>query len=233
MSAALIFFLSFFAFSVPGGANAATSAVVKNLEAHYRSARTLEAVFLERYSEGSQTVRVESGNAYFSRPGRMRWDYESPQKKLFLVDGKYAWLYLPADRTATREPVRESDDWRTPLALLTGRANLSRFCGTIQLLPTDAAAPEDRPSSAGNFVLRCTPKIHGNAEPAFQDALLEADSRFRLVRVLIRQAGALQTEFRFGDWRENVPQDESMFHFLPPPGVAIVEAPLPDTAAPH
>jgi len=163
----------------------------------------------------------------------MRWEYESPQEKLFLVDGKYAWLYLPADRTATREPVRESDDWRTPLALLTGRAQLSRFCGGIELLPADAASLEDRPSSVGNYVLRCTPKIHGNAEPAFQDALLEADPRFRLVRVLIRQAGALQTEFRFGDWQENIPLDESKFHFLPPPGIAIVEAPQLDATAPH
>jgi outer membrane lipoprotein carrier protein len=218
----------------PGaGASAGTDAVVKNLEAHYHSARTLEAVFLERYSEGSQTVRAESGKVYFSRPGRMRWEYESPQEKLFLVDGKYAWLYLPADRTATREPVRESDDWRTPLALLTGRAQLSRFCGSIQLLPIQAAQPDERPSSAGNYLLRCTPKTHGNAEPAFQEALLEADTDFRLVRVVIRQAGALQTEFRFGDWEENIPLDESKFHFLPPPGVAIVEAPQLDSAPPH
>jgi outer membrane lipoprotein carrier protein len=228
-----LFFLLLFPVAPGPGANASTNAVVKNLEAHYRSARTLEAIFLERYSEGSQTVRVESGKVYFSRPGRMRWEYESPQEKLFLVDGKYAWLYLPADRTATRKPVKESDDWRTPLALLTGRADLSRFCGNIELLPTDAVLTEDRPSSAGNYVLRCTPKIHGNAEPDFREALLEADSQFQLVRVVIRQAGALQTEFRFGNWRENIPVDESKFHFLPPPGVAIVEAPQPEITGQH
>jgi outer membrane lipoprotein-sorting protein len=50
---------------------------------------------------------------------------------------------------------------------------------------------------------------------------------------VIRQAGALQTDFRFGNWRENIPVDESKFHFLPPPGVAIVEAPQPEITGQH
>jgi outer membrane lipoprotein carrier protein len=201
------------------------AAVARGLEMHYHNARTLQAVFLERFTQDGQTVRVESGTVYFSKPGRMRWDYQSPQEKLFLVDGKNAWLYIPADRTASRQPVKESDDWRTPLALLTGRAELSRFCGSVELLSPQAAEREDRPSTPGNYVLRCSPRTHGKDEPPFQSALLEVDPEFRLVRVLVRQAGSQDTEFRFGDWKENIPLEELKFHFAPPPGVAIVEAP--------
>ena len=88
------------------------------LEARYQHARTLKAEFFERYSDGSGGVAAESGVVYFSRPGRMRWEYESPEPKLFLVDGKNAWFYVPADHTASRAKIRESSDWRTPLALL-------------------------------------------------------------------------------------------------------------------
>jgi outer membrane lipoprotein-sorting protein len=52
--------------------------VVNALETHYGATRTLEADFLERYSESGRQIRVESGKVYFSRPGRMRWEYEAP-----------------------------------------------------------------------------------------------------------------------------------------------------------
>jgi outer membrane lipoprotein carrier protein len=207
--------------STAAGGDARAAAM--RLDAHYHDVRTLQAVFLERYIEGGQTVRLESGTVYFSRPGRMRWDYESPEKKLFLVDGKNVWFYVPADRTATRQTVKESDDWRTPLALLTGRARLDRLCGSIALLP--AVRPGDEESATdGDQVLLCTPRASAHGEAPFRDVLLEIDSNSRLVRALIRQAGARETEFRFGDWRENLPLPEDKFHFLPPSGVAIVEA---------
>src|ERR1700680_347677 len=87
------------------------------LEQHYHNARTLRAVFLQRYSEGPRAARVESGTVFFRRPGQMRWEYDSPEQKLFLVDGKTVWFYVPYDHTVTRAPVKESSDWRTPLAL--------------------------------------------------------------------------------------------------------------------
>ena len=40
--------------------------------------------------------------------------------------------------------------------------------------------------------------------------------------VVIHEADA-QTEFRFGNWEENLPIPEAKFHFQPPPGVAIVD----------
>src|ERR1700730_10914122 len=121
------------------------------LEEHYRQPRTLQAVFLERYSEGQKQARIESGTVYFRRPGQMRWEYDSPEKKLFLVDGKTTWFYVPYDHTVTKAPVKESSHLRTPLALLTGKADLSRLCGQIDVI-TQKEIP------AGHSVLRCLPK---------------------------------------------------------------------------
>lgn len=202
-------------------------AIVRAVEGRYQNARTLKATFLERYAEGNGDTRIESGTVYFSRPGRMRWEYEVPEKKFFLSDGKTVWFYVPADRTVTRAKLRESADYRTPLALLTGRAKLSRFCGRIEL--ADA-----RVSAAGNVVLRCLPKTR---EPAsgdrrlaeaapFQETLIEVDASYRLVRVLVREAGAIETEFRFAGWQENISVAEMLFHFLAPAGVAIVDEAL-------
>jgi outer membrane lipoprotein carrier protein len=199
---------------------------VRSLEARYQHARTLKAVFFERYTDGNGAIAAESGTVYFSRPGRMRWEYESPEQKLFLVDGTNVWFYVPADRTASRAKLKESSDWRTPIALLAGKMDLSRLCRQIEIaVPGDKAGrPGDRPTSPANTVLRCTPRNDsGDAGGATREVLFETDADARLVRVLIRQPGNVDTEFRFGDWEENITIAEAKFHFVPPAGVAIVD----------
>src|SRR6266446_3935750 len=119
------------------------------MEMRYRNATTLQATFLERYSENGAVLRTEAGTAYFRRPGKMRWEYERPEKDLFLVDGKTAWFYVPADHTVTRVPAKQSADLRTPLALLAGQMKISRVCSRVEL--TDAV----KPLREGDVVLRC------------------------------------------------------------------------------
>jgi outer membrane lipoprotein carrier protein len=208
--------------------------VIKIVEARYHSSRTLKAVFLERYNEGRLTARVESGTAYFSRPGRMRWEYESPEQKLFLTDGKTTWFYVPADHTVSRISMKESSDWRTPLSLLTGKANLNKYCKRIDF----GDPPHDTP---GNVTLRCLPVGSPDAnaknaqsstdQPFSPDAggqiqlvILEVDPQTGwLASVIIRQAGGIQMEYKFGKWEGNLEVPETMFHFIAPKGVAIVD----------
>lgn len=201
--------------------------LVRAIDARYRRAQTLRAAFYERYSDGSGGGSAESGTVYFSKPGRMRWEYESPQRKLFIVDGTNVWFYVPEDHTASRAKIAESSDWRTPLAFLAGKTDLTRLCQSIVIV--DAANgkgvdPGDNATSVENTVLRCSPR-ENSPDPGerIREVLLEVDSDARLVRVLIRQPGKLETEFRFGNWEENLPIPETKFHFDPPSGVAIVD----------
>jgi outer membrane lipoprotein carrier protein len=196
--------------------------VAHAIETRYHNAKTLEAQFFERYTDGNGGVLAESGTVYFSRPSRMRWEYKSPEDKLFLVDGTNVWFYVPADKTASRAQVKESSDWRTPLALLTGKADFGRLCKSIDIVdPAKSQNAEDKPFAPENTVLRCVPQ--NAAEDQVREVLLESDPSAHLVRVVIRQPGNLETEFRFGNWQENIAISELKFHFDPPPGVAIVD----------
>jgi len=205
--------------------------IARAFQGRYASLQTLETAFLERYREGKQDVQVESGKAWFRRPGRMRWEYEAPEKKLFLVDGKHAWFYVPADRTVTRTPVKESEDWHTPIALLAGRANLSRICGRIEF--AQPPPPDTRPPAPDSRVpayrLRCLPR---NAGAPFREVLIELDANVRLLRLLIREPGGVELEFSFAGWKENQPLPDEMFRFRVPTGVAIVEDPSLSGRAP-
>jgi outer membrane lipoprotein carrier protein len=200
-------------------ASDSAKSMARLLEEHYRQPRTLQAVFLERYSEGQRQARIESGTVYFRRPGQMRWEYDSPEKKLFLVDGKNTWFYVPYDHTVTKAPVRESSDWRTPLALLTGKADLSRLCSRIDLIGQSGIP-------LGHAVLRCVPKeAKGPSdEKDYTEVLLELDtSTGELARIEIRQPGGIDLEYRFGNWQSDIPLAGDLFRFQVPAGVAIVD----------
>ncbi|HUA00855.1 MAG TPA: outer membrane lipoprotein carrier protein LolA [Candidatus Aquilonibacter sp.] len=196
------------------------------VESRYQHARTLGAAFFERYSDGNGGVQAESGTVYFSRPGRMRWEYESPERKLFLVDGTNVWFYVPADHTASHAKLKESSDWRTPIALLIGKANLSQVCRSLEIAKSSgepAGGPGDGSPSPEGTVLRCTPRGESAEEALKEPIFLEVDAEGYLTRVVIREPGGVTTEFRFGAWQENIPLEEAKFHFQPPPGVSIVD----------
>jgi outer membrane lipoprotein carrier protein len=195
----------------------------------------MQATFLERYTESNRTIRVEAGTAYFRRPGKMRWEYESPEKNLFLVDGKMAWFYVPGDHTVTRVPAKESGDWRTPLSLLAGEAKLSRICRQVQL--STSVGPE----KAADAVLYCAPKGeerqptnphqlqpnsagHDEGDAIFLEVARDSGE---LVRALVQGRGGVEVEFRFTAWKMDPPLPDSMFRFEAPEGVAIVNGELP------
>jgi outer membrane lipoprotein carrier protein len=220
------------------GISADSNPGVKHLvglfESRYKAAHTLQADFLERYTENGRVVRVEAGTVFFRRPGKMRWEYESPEKNLFLVDGKTAWFYVPADHTATRVPARASTDWRTPLALLAGEMKVSRICVQIQ------AALDQTPENPADAVIHCElrrvqvkPQDPGSSKTT-QDSAEPGESVFfevvratgDLVRVLVRNSGGVEIEFHFKNWRRDPLVDDSLFRFNIPPGVAIVNGEL-------
>jgi outer membrane lipoprotein carrier protein len=231
---------------------------IRRMEHRYRAAKTLQATFLERYTENERTVRVESGVAYFRRPGKMRWEYAAPENNLFLIDGKMAWFYVPADHTVTRVPAKQSTDWRTPLALLAGETKVSRVCARVAL------APEQPPEEAGDAVFSCT--LRGSVESKTRTAAKNANPVVRsaeaskltnltprqnseqgeqedtvlleigresgeLVRIVVRNKGGVGIEFHFAHWLDDPPIAEALFHFQPPEGVAIVNAELPSGAS--
>jgi outer membrane lipoprotein carrier protein len=200
----------------------------ERFEARYHSARTLRVQFLEHYSENGKLVRAEAGTAYFRKPGKMRWEYEKPEKNLFLIDGKTAWLYTPADHTATRVPARESEDWRTPFALLAGEMKLSRVCSTVE--STSVLVPEKAEDTTLECRLRGADAVRsGNPEDAPPRVYFEISSEGELVRLVVRAAGGIETGFQFKDWEINPTVPESLFQFSPPPGVVIVDGLLPSS----
>jgi len=228
-----VFLLPLLFSQIPAIAHAepdSVAALVQKFEHRYRASDTLQAAFLERYLENGKEVRSESGTAYFGKPGKMRWEYQSPEPNLFVVDGKWSWFYVPADHTATRIRAKESSDWRTPLALLAGEMKVSRICARVQL------EPQTRALNSNGVMLQCLlrggppakPRQAGNAVSLLDSQAASVsfelnDTTGELLRIVTFDPAGVQIEFRFAQWQFDPHLDGSKFRFEPPVGVAIVD----------
>jgi outer membrane lipoprotein carrier protein len=181
------------------------------VDAHYNTLKTLQADFVESYA-GAGVSRSESGTLWLKRPGRMRWEYRRPQLKLFVTDGRTAWFYVPGERQARKAPVRNLDDLRSPLAYLLGHTKLEKeFRGL-------STAPDVRPDSPGNVVLRGVPRRMGG----ISQVVMEVTPDGRFSRIQATQDDGSTTTFRFSSQKENVPMPDQRFRFSPPAGVETV-----------
>jgi outer membrane lipoprotein carrier protein len=224
LSLALLVLISF---SAPENVDhpSAIAALLRKFEGTYRSSRTLRATFLQKYFDNGKLLRSEAGVAYFGKPGKMRWEYQSPEANLYVVDGKWSWFYVPADHTVTRARAKQSADTRTPFALLAGEMKVSRICKSV------AAEKSVSPSDQNGVVLRCSfrPEAATGAEDRSSGsyALFELrEDTGELRRVVIADPGGVQVEFQFANWEYNPRVEDAAFRFAPPEGVAIVDGDL-------
>jgi len=160
----------------------------------------------------------------------MRWEYRSPEPNLYVIDGRWAWFYVPSDHTVTRVHAKQSSDWRTPLALLAGEMKVSRICARVTVDTSTRAV------IASNVVLRCglrgsAPARDRDASPASEKdsarVLFEVNPvNGELARILVTDPGGVQVEFQFTNWQFDPQLDSKVFRFEPPRGVAIVDGDL-------
>jgi len=74
------------------------------------------------------------------KPGKMRWEYNAPEKKLFVSDGVKIYSYVPEDKQVIVSDVPSGDRLTTPVLFLAGTGNLARdFNPSFTDLPPGAA----------------------------------------------------------------------------------------------
>lgn len=200
-----------------GAAEPTVKDVVRAVERHYNQTRTLEADFVQRYTQGATTL-VESGRVYFQKPGRMRWEYAAPDEKLFLTDGDYAYLYVPEEKQVRRQPVKKAADWQAAFALLLGRVNLNRLLGRLELVRVHSLEGPARWQLRG--------QARSDRQP-FREIWLDLNDSYQVLRIEIQQRDGSLMEFHFRRWRENQALAPELFRLSVPPGTAwIDEAPF-------
>ena len=188
-------------------------ATAHSVDEHYNHLKTFKAAFTEIY-QGDGISRTESGTLWLKKPSRMRWEYHVPREKLFLIGPQTAYFYVAGDRQAKKTPVKNLDDIRSPLRYLLGKTKLEKELEGLSL------APDLTPLQPGDLVLRGVPKI---MKDRVSEVVLEVSPAHQIHRIVIHGVDSTITDFRFSQIEENVPVQDSLFRFTPPPGVDTIE----------
>ncbi|QMV17982.1 outer membrane lipoprotein carrier protein LolA [Granulicella sp. 5B5] len=192
-------------------------ALAKRVDDHYNHLQSLQARYAERY-QGLGLDRTETGTLTLRKPGRMRWAYDTPTGKLFLLDGHDAISYTPGDAQATRFPEKQLDDLRSPLRFLLGHTQLAKELDHLSL------APASQSPTGELYTLSGAPK---GMSQRLRSLELTVDTAGQIHTMRILEVDGSQTTFTFSNMQENVPTTAAEFTFTPPPGVGIVDGTTP------
>lgn len=187
--------------------------LARMIQQKYSAVRDLSASFEHRYRGGVlRKEAVERGTLQIKKPSRMRWVYESPERKIFVADGSRIYSYIPEDRQVIVAPVPSADEATTPALFLSGHGNLERDFA--------ASFPEVADPAPGTWSLKLVP----HRREAEYDWLVVVVDRatYRLRRLITADAQGGESAFTFSDVRENVGIPDSVFRFTIPRGVDVV-----------
>ena len=192
------------------------SPLIDGLQRKYSHMQGLGADFVQLYSGADGRVIRETGQLLLKLPGKARWGYASPERKVFVSDGKNVFFYVYGEKNATVSPIKETVDPQIPFLFLLGRGNLRRDFSRIELATGEPAI------GAGNQMLRLFPK---RAPEEFKQLLVEvAPASFEVRRMVIFERSGARMDFLLSNVRENYVAPENHFQFTLPPGVILKRA---------
>jgi outer membrane lipoprotein carrier protein len=184
------------------------------LQKHYDRVTDFSADFVHVYKGGVLRKQLtERGRMSVKKPGKMRWEYSAPERKVFVSDGTTLYFYLPADRQVVVSAVPPPDQGTTPALFLAGQGNLTRDF-------TASDVPHSPGSASGSRSMKLTPKTR-QSEFEWLVLSLDADTlRLRGLESQDAQGGI--SSFLFTNLKENVGLADRDFTFAIPRGVDVV-----------
>jgi outer membrane lipoprotein carrier protein len=196
------------------GAEPTAAELAQSLQKKYDTIRDFSADFVHSYRSGALRKQLtEKGHLLIKKPGKMRWDYTSPEQKLFVSDGVKVYSYIPQDKQVIVSDVPKDDTASAPGLFLAGKGNLVRDF-TASLAEVPASMP------AGTKALKLVPKT---PQPDYDSIVLLVDQATLGLRGLMStDAQGGTSTFSFANLKENVGLADKEFAFQMPRGVDIV-----------
>jgi outer membrane lipoprotein carrier protein len=187
------------------------------LQKKYDGIKDFSADFSHTYQGGVLHKQItERGHLLVKKPGKMRWDYSTPETKQFVSDGLKMYSYIPQDKQVIVATVPPDEDAPTPTLFLAGKGNVTRDFAP-SLIETPAGMP------AGSRALKLVPK---SRQRDYDWLVLVLDPGTLSIRGLLtvdEQGG--KSSFFFTNLKENVGLADKEFAFKIPRGVDVVTAP--------
>ena len=198
-------------------AAAAHAGAIDSLENFVRNAKTGHAEFTQvitappRDGQPGKT-RSSTGSFDFQRPNRFRFEYRKPFEQTIVADGQTVWLFdKDLNQVSRRKQAKVLAN--TPAAVIAASPDLESIKRDFELQPL--------PDQGGLQWVQATPRQK-------EGQLTSMKVGFRgdqLAALEIQDSFGQRSMLTFDDMQVNTPVDPGTFHFTPPKGADVLQAP--------
>ncbi len=170
---------------------------VTGIYARFEQTSTLKALDVTDSAEG---------RIYIKQPGRMRWEYDRPEKQSIITNGETLWIYRPEDNQVMIGKA----------ATFFGEGMGGVFLSDITTIRKNFGIKLTSVNDAGDYELELTPI---KALNGIQTVLITVSKdTFDLIRVVTLNAYGDETSLIFEDSKFDEDIDNGFFEFIPPEG---------------
>ena len=184
-------------------------ALVDRVQAFYEKTQDFTADFKQDYTyKAFKRTQTSSGKVTFKKPALMRWEYEKPSPKTFVLAGDRVFAHDPEAKLLTRA------------ALNTNQLSASvTFLFGIGKLENEFAIVKKACPKCTGIQLEMTPLI---TDPRFKRIYLEVDDKTAMVtKSTVIDPDGSENAISFISLTTNVGVTEAFFKLMPPPGTQV------------
>ena len=188
--------------------------LIDGVDKAFASMKDFQAKFIQISKNPVNQSQQDEGLLYLTKDKKMRVDYQKPEEKHFISNGKTLFTYVPANRQVTQDVVKDSMVEQFPIMFLLGRSGLRKEFKEVRFLNV-------KPMFEGDQVLRLTPNRKSQDIERIE---IEVNPRTNLIdRMTILNTDKSSTDFAFLEIEINRNIPASTFEFTPPQGIRVVQ----------
>jgi outer membrane lipoprotein carrier protein len=212
----LLVLLAFVPALAAGQSRPSATETARALQEKYDRVKDFTADFTHTYEGGVlKRKSIERGTVQIKKPGRMRWEYTTPEKKTFVSDSVKIYSYVPADKQVIVSNAPAADQATTAVLFLAGKGNLVR----------DFNVTFAETTIAGAVALRLDPRLKQRDYDWLIITIDAATHQIRSLTAADQQGG--RSTFEFTSYRENTGVADNVFAFKIPRGADVIHAGSP------
>jgi outer membrane lipoprotein carrier protein len=185
--------------------------LVDRIQAFYEKIQDFSSQFEQRYHyKAFDRTQVSSGRVFFKKPARMRWDYEKPTKRSFLLTENQVLALDTAAMTLTKTTL-EMDKLSAAVTFLWGRGKLKEEFNISQV----------ECKGCKEVRLELVPK---KEEPRFQKLFLDVNPKTaQVMQSTVVDPDGSENRIRFLNWKENQNLKPETFRLSVPDGTQFLD----------
>lgn len=207
---AVIFCIVLLAGGSATGADLNPGHIAERLQEAYDKTTSFSADFRQETSmRMSRRRRHGNGSVVILKPGRIRWDYQTPDSQILVSDGQTFSMYFAKLSQMIIQPINEYLQSDVTYAFFTGSGNIVK---DFEVLPPDLQVEE-------NHCIKLIPK---EPHPQVDYFHICVDEKFLINRMQIVDQFGTVTDLYFSNIRTNEQPSLDFFTFTPPPGTEII-----------